>query len=564
MLTALSIRNIVLIDKLDLDFGDGLGVLTGETGAGKSIVLEALGLALGDRADRGLVQQGSAVGSVSGVFEVAEDHPAHILLVESGFASNGQLILRRLVQSDGRSRAFINDQPASIGLLSQVGQSLVEIHGQHEARGLMDSSTHRMLLDDFGGHQKKLAEITALYADFTKANDELVKMTAGIEAAKIEAEYLRHSVAELEDLAAEIGEEDALANQRALMMSAEKIVGEIQKSHTDLSADAGVAVTLSKAIRRLERSRELATGILTPIVESLERASIEIDDAIASIASAIDAMEYDQPKLDETEARLFAVRAASRKYNTPADGLTDLRAEMSAKLALLVDGMDSVAELETQLATIRSKYKKTAKALTQKRTAAAKRLDKAVMAELSPLRMAKAVFETRIEKMDDELVRRHGDDQIEFQISTNPNTKAGPLNRVASGGELSRLSLALKTVLARSKGERTLIFDEVDQGVGGAVADAVGERLSKIAKAGQVLVVTHSPQVAARGDQHWRISKSSKTNGRVKHITKVEDLKADERREEIARMLAGAKVTDEARAAAEKLLLEGCNAGKSA
>lgn len=551
MLTSLSIRDFVLIERLDLEFAPGLCVLTGETGAGKSILLDALGLAVGGRADRGFIRPGAAQAGVTAVFDPASDHPARAVLTGNGLDADGALIFRRTIGVDGRSRAFVNDQPVSIGLMREVGGMLLEIHGQHDDRGLLDAAGHRNLLDAFGDLGEQVANTEAAWRALSAA-DEAVRLEAETQArAQQDYDYLKHMAEELRTLDPQPGEEAQLANTRAVMMASEKISSDLTEAVEALAAQGGVEARLNLALRRLSRAQGAAQGRLDAAVATLDRAIIEATEARRAVESAARGLAFDANALERSETRLFALRAAARKYGGSCDGLVAKRNETEAKLSALAGAQSRAAELERLKIQARKIYDVAAGALSAARAKAASALDVRVAKELAPLKLAHALFRTQIDSLPADSCGPHGQDRVEFMVATNPGTPFGGLTRIASGGELARFILALKVALADEGSASTLIFDEVDRGVGGAVADAVGERLARLARGEQVLVVTHSPQVAARGMHHLRVAKVM-TAGAM--TTRVELLDAAGRREEIARMLAGAKVTDEARAAADRLI----------
>ncbi|MGK2742351.1 DNA repair protein RecN [Tepidicaulis sp. LMO-SS28] len=555
MLVALSIRDIVLIDELDLILEGGLCALTGETGAGKSILLDALGLAVGARADAGLVAQGRDKGAVTAVFDVPGAHPARALLAAQELESEGDLILRRVQTADGRTRAFINDQPVSVGLMRDVGEALVEVHGQHDERGLLDVSGHRALLDAFARTEAELAKVRETHKGMADALAALEAHRTRLARAEAERDFLTHSLGELEELGPEIGEEEKLAERRSLLMHAEKISEELVAAQEALAGDAGLDARINLAMRRLERAVPQAGGRLEPVLAALERTLAEASEAEALLDDTVRGLEFDPDELEKAETRLFALRALARKHNVQVDDLPALQDRMARELADIDDGASALTRYEKALAETRAAYAKAAEALSDKRMKAAEKLDKIVAKELVPLKLDKATFHTRVETLPVEEGGPEGIDRVSFLISTNPGAPLGPLIKIASGGELSRFILALKVALASAGSAPTLIFDEVDSGVGGAVAEAVGVRLAELARSAQVIVVTHSPQVAARAHHHLRISKSSK--GKAKNApvaTQVARLSSGDRREEIARMLAGATVTDEARAAADRLI----------
>jgi len=543
----------VLIERLELAFGAGLGVLTGETGAGKSILLDALGLALGVRADARLVRHGAGQAAVTATFNVDGNAEVAALLDEHGLeAEDGLLMLRRVLGPDGRSRAFVNDQPVGVALLKSLGEALVEIHGQFESRRLLSPANHRGLLDQFGGLLKPAAKTAAAWDVWRVAAAAHATALGEMAAAARDEEYLRHAVGELDAIAPEPGEEQDLSERRALMMHGEKLQDAMGKALQDLSEGDGAEARMRKALRRLQAVAEVAEGRLGLTIEALERAAIEATEAHALLEAALGSLDMDPKSLEDVEERLFALRGLARKHNVRVDDLAALLAEMQAGLAAAEDGGAHLAELAKAEAAARESYIKAAKALSAARAKAAGRLDKAVAVELAPLKLEKASFSTAVEALGEDNWGKNGIDGVAFQVAINPGAPPGPLNKIASGGELARLMLALKAVLAERDRIATIIFDEVDSGVGGAVAAAVGERLAGLAESAQVLVVTHSPQVASVGAHHWRVSKS----GGDAVATSVDALGGDERKEEIARMLAGASVTDEARAAADSLLQE--------
>jgi len=552
MLSRLSIRDIVLIEKLDIDFLPGLSVLTGETGAGKSILLDSLSLALGARGDASLVRHGATQGQVIAVFDVPRNHPARILLVENDIEDDGDIILRRVQTADGRTRVFVNDQPSSVTLMRDVGRALVEIHGQHDERALVDAGAHRELLDSFGGHLGAVRGTAEAWRFWRGCEQELSRHRAKVEAAAREADYLRASVAELAKLDPQPGEETELAELRAQMMRVEKIAAEIHDAQDVLSGPSSPLPQLASLLRRLQRKAGEALGLLDDVVKSLDEAMISLDAAQSGVDAALRATEYDPQRLEKAEERLFALRAASRKHNVAVDDLAQLRDTMVADLADLDAGEERLHGLEKQAAAGREAYDISAAQLSSLRHAAAAGLTKAVMAELPALKLERAEFIVEMGS-DAESRMEEGIDQVEFWVRTNPGTRPGPMMKVASGGELSRFLLALKVALADRGSAPTLVFDEIDTGVGGAVADAIGQRLARLSKRVQVLSVTHAPQVAARAATHFLISKSG---GKDRVATGIAEMDRAARQEEIARMLAGATITDEARAAADRLLRE--------
>ena len=547
MLRQLVIRDVVLIDRLELEFGPGLGVLTGETGAGKSILLDALGLALGARADSGLVRSGQDAAAVTAAFDLPPGHPAAALLDDAGVEHEpGEpLLLRRQLKADGGSRAFVGGAPAPAGTLREIGGTLIEIHGQHDDRGLLNPKGHRDLLDAFGRIDGR--GVAAAWSEVARLSQELADARAAAAEAERDRDYLTHAAEEIARLGPEPGEETHLAEQRAAMQAGEKAGEALQGLDELLSGSDGALAQLRAAARRIERGAA-DHPLLAEALASLDRAVIETAEAEDRIARAADAMAFDPQRLELVESRLFDIRALARKHRVEPDALAALGQDMGARLALIEAGGERIAELERDLAAARARYDAAAAALRRERQAAAERLDQAVANELAPLKLDAAGFRTALA---DAPAGPSGIDRVEFTVSTNPGAPFGALTRIASGGELSRFILALKVALAEAGGASTMIFDEIDRGVGGAVASAIGERLSRLAEQSQLLVVTHSPQVAARAAQHYRIEKSHGEDGTR---TTVRLLTADERREEIARMLSGAAVTDEARAQAARLL----------
>ncbi len=552
MLARLSIRDIVLIERLDIEFSKGLAVLTGETGAGKSILLDAFALALGGRGDAGLVRHGAEQGQVIAVFDVPKGHPATTILSDNGLDDTGEMILRRVQFADGRTRAFINDQAISVQTLKAVGSTLVEIHGQHDERALVDAATHRRLLDAFAGLEKDVAALEKLWEARRTANSALEEHRAGMERAEREADYLRHASDELKTLAPQDGEETALANRRTVMMQGEKIAADLREAQEAVSGDHSPVAALSAAVRRLERRAANSPTLVEPAVRAIDTAINALEEADQHLAAALAAADFDPLELERIEERLFALRAASRKYSTPVDGLAALAAKYASDVALIDAGAAQLKKLVAAAEEADRHYSAAAQKLSAAREKSAQKLDKAVNGELAPLKLERAVFTTQIES-DPASPGPQGFDRIEFWVQTNPGTRPGPLMKVASGGELSRFLLALKVVLADRGSAPTLVFDEIDTGVGGAVADAIGSRLARLAGKVQVMAVTHAPQVAARANQHLLISKDALDKGK-RVATRVNALAADHRREEIARMLAGAEITAEARAAADRLL----------
>ena len=565
MLTALSIRDIVLVDALDLEVEDGLTVLTGETGAGKSIILDALGLALGARADAGLVRAGARQASATAVFTAPADAGLVAMIGERGFeiAPGEDLILRRTLSADGRSRAFINDQPAGVTALREIGQALVEVHGQHETVGLLDWKTHRALLDNYGGLQPQLEGVAAAAEGLKAAERTVFELRAAAAEAAAHAEELTQNLAELDELDPQADEETELAGERAILGAAEKAVADLADARTQLGGDR-LSQKLSAALRAVEHARQRAGQAgtdpehpllqkLSAAAEAIDRTMVEAEEAIACVDAAANAFDFEPGRLDKAEERLFALRAAARKLNTSVESLPVLRVRFRDRLRLIEDGAEAITAAERAASAAREAYDVAAMLLTSAREAAAERLTSSVMAELGPLKLDRARFRVAFEPTAEGRRGPLGVETVRFEIATNAGTAFGPLDAIASGGELARFALAMKAALAGREDQRqpVMIFDEVDQGVGGAVAEAVGTRLQRLSQGAQVLVVTHSPQVAARGHAHWKVRKADAAG---QTLTTVDTLDEAARREEIARMLSGATVTEEARAAARVLI----------
>jgi len=547
MLRQLAVHNVVLVERLELEFEPGLGVLTGETGAGKSILLDALGLALGARADAGLVRSGADGASASAEIELPRDHPVHALLGEQGIELDAgePLIVRRTVKSDGGSRAFIGAATVPAGLLRDLGALMVEIHGQHDDRGLLNPRGHRALLDAFG--RLDASAVEAAWSEVVRIEAELAHARAEAAAAERDREWLDHACGEIEALAPEAGEDTRLGEERAAMQAGARAGESLTGLDELLGGSDGALAQLRQAARRIERGAA-DHALLAEALAALDRALIEASEAEERIARAADALAFDPARLDRVEARLFDIRALARKHRVEPDALAALGQQMRAQLAAIEAGGAKLAELDRQLLAVREAYASAAAQLSQARHVAAARLDQAVAAELAPLKLDAARFRTAFAAAEP---GPSGTDRVEFEVSTNPGAPFGPLTRIASGGELSRFILALKVALAEAGSAATMIFDEIDRGVGGAVASAIGERLARLAEQSQVLVVTHSPQVAARAAHHYRIEKVLEEGGTRTNVRRLDE---NERREEIARMLSGAAVTDEARAQAAKLM----------
>jgi DNA repair protein RecN (Recombination protein N) len=552
MLASLSVQDIVLIDRLSIAFGAGMTVLTGETGAGKSILLDAFALALGSRGDIALVRAGAERGQITAMFEPEAGHPVFALLAENGIDADDGVILRRVQTADGKTRAFVNDQPVSVSLLRAIGAMLVEIHGQHDDRALVSGEEHRRLLDAFGRLEPDAEAVAARYRDLKAQEAAVADLRARLESASRDADYLRASLDELEALAPEAGEEAALAERRQFLMRAERVAGDLNEALEIVAGDRSPIPDLVGLARRLERKSADLPGMLDGTVSALGAALDNLEEVRRGLELAVRACAFDQSELERSEERLFALRAAARKHQVTADDLPAIAAEFSARLADIDLGGGRLQALEAATAAARDAYVQAARALSERRKAAAAALEKAVNAELPALKLEAARFLVA-RTVDETAVGPDGVDRIAFHVRTNPGTEPGPLMKVASGGELSRFLLALKVALADRGSAPTLVFDEIDSGAGGAVAEAIGRRLRRLAERVQVLSITHAPQVAAQAGAHFLITKSAVAKGR-RVATAVTPLADQTRREEIARMLAGETISDEARAAAERLM----------
>ena len=547
MLRGLDISNMLIIDRLELSFQPGLNVLTGETGAGKSILLDSLGFVLGWRGRADLVRQGAEQGEVTAWFDLVPDHPAREILTQAGLPCEDELILRRINQQDGRKTAWVNDRRCSGDVLRALSETLVELHGQHDDRGLLNPRGHRDILDDFGALDRLKAKVRTAWSAKGQAAKALAAAETAMAAIRAEEGFLRHAVAELDALAPQTGEEADLDRHRRMMQGAEKVRSDVIRAH-EVLGHQGAESALSDAVRWLDGAADAADGALEQPLASLGRAMAELDDAVDGIVKAIEGLTFNPLELEETEERLFAIRALARKHDVLADELADFADGLRTKLAALDAGDADLAQLQKDARLAEAAYVDAAATLTEARKKAAAKLDKAVTGELAPLKMERAVFKTDVSA---EPAGPGGVDAVAFTVATNPGAPSGALNKIASGGELSRFLLALKVCLTRDQSGLTMIFDEIDRGVGGATADAVGRRLAAIAEAGQVLVVTHSPQVAALGAHHWRVEKRVSKGMTTSTVTA---LPAPERIDEIARMLSGDTITDEARGAAKALL----------
>lgn len=546
MLRGLHIRNMLLIDRLDLDFQPGLNVLTGETGAGKSILLDSLGFVLGWRGRADLVRSGADQGEVTAVFDIPDGHPVKAVLAEQDLAlEDGELILRRTNTPSGRKTAFVNDRRVSGEALRSLSDKLVELHGQHDDRGLLNTRGHRALLDAFAG--VNLGPIQTAWAQLRTAQTALDKARADLKLAQADEEYLRHAVNELDTLSPQSGEEATLDTQRRMMQGAERIRGDIAKAANALGGDAAEGA-MTDALRWLEGAADHAEGQLEPVVAAVSRALSELADAQRGVEDCLNALDFNPLELENTEERLFAIRALARKHSVVPDALAGFANDLRERLSAIEGGADQIGSLEGVVQSAKAQYDSLAEKLSEQRRKFAARLDKAMLAELTPLKMERAVFTTEITVAE---AGREGRDQVAFTVATNPGAPSGPIDKIASGGELSRFLLALKVCLTKRSEGVTLIFDEIDRGVGGATADAVGRRLAALANSAQILVVTHSPQVAAQGAHQWQVSKSVAKGETRSTVAKLD---VDERTREIARMLAGDVITPEAEAAARTLL----------
>ena len=551
MLRALSIRNVLLIEHLDLSFASGLCVLTGETGAGKSILLDALSLALGSRANTELISQGADQSTIVAEFEIFDKRVIDTVLSDYGISIGKNFTLRRVVSADGRSRAFIDDQVISISLLRQIGGLLVEVHGQLEAYGLLDQTTHRSFVDAYGDYQELLILVSGSFKTWNRALDKYNKAKLNIEKTAQEEAFIKHAVDELKLLDPKKNEEQELAQKRSFLMSAEKSIGILKEIFAELNQSNGIEAMLRMVIQKVQKMADNGSGQFDNAIAALERALIETNDGVGELERLSRVINLDPIELEKIEERLFKLRSLARKHDVDADNLPNLLTEMSEKLSNMGNGANYLKVLFNEVELAKKEYETVAGKLTIERKKTIDKLDVTITKELKPLKLEAASFHTRLVKLEESDWNENGIENIFFEVKTNPNTEPGPINRVASGGELARITLALKVVLAKAYAIPTVIFDEVDAGIGGAAAAAVGSRLSNLAQESQVLVVTHSPQVAARGSTHLQISKISNEKG---NKTEVRMISEGVRIEEIARMLSGANVSEEARAAAISLL----------
>lgn len=551
MLKTLSIRNVVLIDSLDIDFKNGLTVLSGETGAGKSILLDSLGLLLGNRSESSLVRAGTDKLSVTGVFEVQSDNKIYKIAKEYDLEIDGDIIIKRTITAEGKGKILFNDQIITLKLLKELSQNLIEIHGQHDNQGLLNPATHSDILDSYGEYEKEIIATQEAYVKYKKTLKNLKEKEAALNKAKEDEENLRHWVQELEKLAPQKGEEESLRNRRSELMNAEKIIEKLNAAYSCLNGGNSVLEQIAKAQNAISRANEFVNGKYTDIEQNIETALYSLNDAVERIEANSADISLNQNEIDDIETRLFALRSVAKKHQTEIDLLPEKLEELSQMLRSLQNGEENLQVLKAEVHNLKEKYISAARELSEKRQETARKLDKNIMKELPPLKMEKAVFKTKITTKDENQWSEKGWDTVCFEVSTNPNTPMGALNKIASGGELSRFMLALKVNLAQNSSQETLIFDEIDTGIGGATAEAVGERLARLGEKVQVMVVTHSPQVAAFSNEHFKVEKNTIDN---QTTTSLKKLNPEGKIEEIARMLAGEKITKEARAAAQVLV----------
>ena len=551
MLKNLFIRNIILIDKVDITFSDGFCVLTGETGAGKSILLGALGLALGKRVAGNVIRAGQSQASVTAVFDASKAKSVNEILTDAGLDSEegDELYLRRVIYSDGKSKAFVNDSPVSISLLSKLAENLIEIHGQNDHRGLMDAKTHLNILDQYGDLGEILVKTKLAFDSYKSLYNELEELSKAKEKAKENQDYLQYVLKELEDIAPSAGEEEKLAAKRNRLINRDKLIEAINLS-LDALQSGGAEKAISGAQNILSKSSDMHDDF-EEVVETLNRAHIEISEAISSLQSISSSVDLDDENLEAIEERLFAMRSMAKKYNVDVDGLAGYCEQIREKLGLIENADIKLGQLEADLVEAKARYLEQAKSLTDARILAAKSLENALHKELAPLKMENTRLQVNIEAVDEDSWSAHGVDKVAFLASTNPGLPFAQLTKIASGGELSRFMLAMKVALSNVTSPPVMIFDEIDTGIGGAVADAVGKRLEKLGGKLQVMAITHQPQVAARANSHHKISKQQQEDNT---FTNIVPLSIKQREEELARMLAGSKITGEARAAAAKLL----------
>lgn len=551
MLKTLSIRNVVLIDSLDIDFKEGLTVLSGETGAGKSILLDSLGLLLGNRSEASLVRSGTDKLSVTGIFEVQPNNKIYEIAKDYDLEIDGDIIIKRTITAEGKGKILFNDQIITLKLLRELSQNLIEIHGQHDNQGLLNPATHCDILDSYGKYEKELQTTKEDFINYKEASKKLKEKEAQLNKAKEDEDNLKHWVQELEKLAPKKGEEEILRNRRSELMNAEKIIEKLNAAYSYLNGGNSVLDQISKAQNAISRANEIVNGKYADIEQNIETALYSLNDAVERIEASSADISLNQSEIDDIETRLFALRSVAKKHQTEIELLPEKLDELSAALHSLQSGEDNLNEMREEVKKLKEKYISSAQKLSVKRQETAQKLDKNIMKELPPLKMEKAVFKTVITPKEETQWSEKGWDTVCFEVSTNPNTPMGALNKIASGGELSRFMLALKVNLAQNSSQETLIFDEIDTGIGGATAEAVGERLARLGEKVQVMVVTHSPQVAAFSNEHFKVEKHTIDN---QTTTSLKKLDSSGKIEEIARMLAGEKITKEARAAAEVLV----------
>lgn len=551
MLKTLSIRNVVLIDSLDIDFKEGLTVLSGETGAGKSILLDSLGLLLGNRSETTLVRTGADKLSVTGVFEVQPHNKIYEIAKEYDLEIDGDIIIKRIITAGGKGKILFNDQIITLKLLKEISQNLIEIHGQHDNQGLLNPATHCDILDSYGRYEKEIVAVQKAFTIYKATAKTLKEKEIALNKAKEDEENLRHWVQELEKLSPQKGEEENLRNRRSELMNAEKIIEKLNAAYSYLNGGNSVIEQISKAQNAISRANEIVNGKYTDIEQNIETALYSLNDAVECIEANSADISLNQSEIDDIETRLYALRSVAKKHQTEIDMLPEKLEELSEALYSLQNGEESLQELKAEVKLLREKYIESAGRLSEKRQQTARKLDENIMKELPPLKMEKAVFRTKVSPKDEREWSEKGWDTVCFEVSTNPNTPMGALNKIASGGELSRFMLALKVNLAQNSSQETLIFDEIDTGIGGATAEAVGERLARLGEKVQVMVVTHSPQVAAFSNEHFKVEKNTVENQTTTSLKKLDSIG---KIEEIARMLAGEKITKEARAAAQVLV----------
>ncbi len=552
MLESLSIRNVVLIDKLDLEFANGLTILSGETGAGKSILLDSLGLVLGQRADTSLIRQGEEKLSVTAIFSLPhKDSKLYSLMIDNDIDVEESIVIKRSLTTDGKSKIFINDQPVSLKLLKEIGSELVEVHGQFDNHGLLNQANHRFILDNYGKYDALLDDVKIAFSCYKQVVKERIDIENRLKNSRTEEDNLRHWIDELQKLNPYVGEEEELNQRRTEIINSEKLFESLNYAYGSITQGADIISAIRHAQSAIDRANAIVDGKYQDIVDSLEQTLINAEETIRQIEDVSSSLNYNQNEAESIEQRLYALRGAARKHQVSIDELPQKLEEMRKQIETIESGEEGLLDMIRKEEQLRRSYLEKSRELSKKRHETAMQLDKKVMNELVPLKMEKAKFITQIEELDENGWNTNGIDDVKFTVSTNPNSPQGPLNKIASGGELARFMLALKVNLVNSDNNMTMIFDEVDSGVGGATAQAVGERLSCLSKNVQILLVTHSPQVAACGKNHFKVEKKTQNNITT---TNVYQLSQKEKEEEIARMLAGEQITDEARAAAKVLM----------